>query len=380
MPGKTRFRPRVESLEGREVPAAFSFQLPDGTIGSGQFATPEGVDPNQSSQSLGLGGLTTVTIGSDTYTINDYATGQYANGVLVGVTGTATGVGGTLELNGSSVTLGNDSADMALDGADTTVGFSLSDGTVGSISTRFPGILWMRLWRANRFLRPTSRSTSPGETTLRPTRTSRFRLPRSSRMGNMSASVCCRHRRSSAPYTAFAATLSQGSSSVVATKAGVGNLAPAAIGIKRPQVVLYFNIGADDGQNKVIATGTVIRIHVVSKTYDGHTFTYDYNEPTIAGETVGNISEQIYDNMKTDGWNVTRSGDGRSVIVNGFFYGGGDGTPKININVDQAGINYSGTGQPRGPKCSEFIADSRSGSVEAQGQAGVMIRSSVGRT
>lgn len=49
-----RFVPKMESLEGREVPASLSFQLSDGSIGSALFSTPDGVDPEESSQALDL--------------------------------------------------------------------------------------------------------------------------------------------------------------------------------------------------------------------------------------------------------------------------------------------------------------------------------------
>jgi hypothetical protein len=47
------FRPLVESLEARDVPA-LSFMLPNGTIGAGPFSTPDSVDPSQPSQVLPL--------------------------------------------------------------------------------------------------------------------------------------------------------------------------------------------------------------------------------------------------------------------------------------------------------------------------------------
>lgn len=48
------FRP---NLLAREVPASFSFQLQDGSIGSGLFTTPDGVNPAQASQTFNLSDL-----------------------------------------------------------------------------------------------------------------------------------------------------------------------------------------------------------------------------------------------------------------------------------------------------------------------------------
>jgi hypothetical protein len=80
------FRPRVESLEARDVPAAFSFQLPSGTVGFGQFSTPDGVDPAQASQALALSDLT-VTIAGSSFGNGTFAvagTADFANGCSSG--------------------------------------------------------------------------------------------------------------------------------------------------------------------------------------------------------------------------------------------------------------------------------------------------------
>jgi len=58
-----KFKPRLESMEAREVPVALSFQLLNGAVGSGLFSTPAGVDPAQGWQSLAITDLTVTYAG-----------------------------------------------------------------------------------------------------------------------------------------------------------------------------------------------------------------------------------------------------------------------------------------------------------------------------
>src|SRR3954470_4643318 len=86
-----RFRPQLAALETRDVPAALSFNMGNGFTGSGQFSTPDGVDPAQAVQVLTITDLT--QLGSSAgfaFTVQGAATATYNYGVLVGVQGTAT--------------------------------------------------------------------------------------------------------------------------------------------------------------------------------------------------------------------------------------------------------------------------------------------------
>lgn len=84
------FRPKLLVLEAREVPACFSFQLQDGSIGSGLFTTPDGVNPAQASQTFNLSDLS-VTKNNVTYSVQPGATATYEYGTLVAVSAVANG-------------------------------------------------------------------------------------------------------------------------------------------------------------------------------------------------------------------------------------------------------------------------------------------------
>ena len=149
----TKFRPHLTQLEAREVPASFSFQLPDGSIGSGQFSTPYGVDPAQVSQTLTLTDLTVTKDGQD-YFVQPGATANYASGVFVGVTAQATPatpppppgsppgsppqLGDPINVSNGTVTVGSYSAPIAYDAADTREAFQFADGAAGAFSLTIP--------------------------------------------------------------------------------------------------------------------------------------------------------------------------------------------------------------------------------------------------
>ncbi len=136
-----RFVPSLDALEVREVPAALSFQLPSGITGSGQFTTPDGVDPAEASQALALNDLT-VTIAGSSFGNGTYAvsgTADYAYGVFVGVTATvAPSPFVVYDLIDAEVTANYEVALIGYDTADAEVTFTLPDGTVGSISYMIP--------------------------------------------------------------------------------------------------------------------------------------------------------------------------------------------------------------------------------------------------
>ncbi len=132
-----RFRPTLNALEARDVPAAFSFALPDGTVGQGTFSTPAGVDPAQSPQIINLTDLT-VSLGGQKLSVGLIASATYSYGVLLGVTASATGSNVQVDLGGTTATVGSASAPIAYDAASTATTFTLSDGTVGAISFRMP--------------------------------------------------------------------------------------------------------------------------------------------------------------------------------------------------------------------------------------------------
>jgi hypothetical protein len=133
------FRPQFEVLEGRDVPAAFSFQFYDGTTGFGEFATPADVDPSEASQNLLITDDLTLTSGGQAYAI-DGAIASYAYGVLTGVTATAYGVVNSDQLDVGGAWVSGDSGwtTVTYDATDAQVGFTLPDGTTGAISYTTP--------------------------------------------------------------------------------------------------------------------------------------------------------------------------------------------------------------------------------------------------
>ena len=149
-----RFRPQLNALEAREVPAAFSALLPNGSDISGQFSTPAGVTQTQTQaaqtpqvvtqQTLAIPTLTISesvpgsTTGGTKFTVQS-ATATYQNGVLVGVNATATDSNNdSLTVNLGTVTVGSQSGSVVYDAADTQQTFTLPDGTVGAISFTTP--------------------------------------------------------------------------------------------------------------------------------------------------------------------------------------------------------------------------------------------------
>lgn len=138
-----RFRPLLDALEARDVPAALSFKLPDGSAGSALFSTPAGVDPAQSWQQIELAGLT-VSKGGVAYDIAPVPFAYYANGVLVGVAATAYSDTDQIDLSISTATYSvygspdYETVPITYDAADTKATFTLPDGTVGAISYAVP--------------------------------------------------------------------------------------------------------------------------------------------------------------------------------------------------------------------------------------------------
>jgi hypothetical protein len=155
-----QFRPQLEQVEAREVPAAFSAQLADGSHISGIFTTPSG-DPTTLTGTFSLVDLTVTRSNTNgaVYTTQPGAQATYSNGALVSVTGVAQGtVNGTVDtinLNGNTVVDGSYSAPLALDGAPTQQTFTLPDGTVGAVSYTIPWSL-VDTTQANQSLTPTA--------------------------------------------------------------------------------------------------------------------------------------------------------------------------------------------------------------------------------
>lgn len=107
----------------------------------------------------------------------------------------------------------------------------------------------------------------------------------------------------------------------------------------RRHAVHYFNIGANDTKNTLPPTETRIRIHIVAGIH-----TYDYDGTTIAGETVGEIVQQVYQNTQPD-WKVEYFGDRTGLIVSGCApVRRTDALPFAAIKT--VGIRYSGKAQP----------------------------------
>ncbi|MBA4062295.1 MAG: hypothetical protein C0501_01050 [Isosphaera sp.] len=120
-----KFRPQLQSFEDRVVPAAFSFRLADGTVGSGHFATPAGVNPT------GVGTFViddmTLTYAGVVYVMGPDVLVDYEDGRLVGLTATAAGAGPDIALNADEAEVsGVGAATIMFDGAATQITFDLT--------------------------------------------------------------------------------------------------------------------------------------------------------------------------------------------------------------------------------------------------------------
>lgn len=144
-----RFRPRLDCLEARDVPAAFSATLSNGLVMAGSFSSPAGVDPALDDQTLYVPDLVVqvggVAFGAGSFT--DTPTAHYSFGQLDGVgfimddpngpVYTLVSVGG----NQAAVTPTGGSTGFGtafFDAADTQATFTLPDGTTGSLSYTIP--------------------------------------------------------------------------------------------------------------------------------------------------------------------------------------------------------------------------------------------------
>lgn len=338
----SKFCPGMESLEGREVPASFSFRYSDGTAGLGLFSTPDGVDPGQGTQFLDVTDMT-LTNGGVNYTVQSGATAMYVYGFLTEVNGVATAPGNTLYLYGDRVSNGTQTVPLVCDGADTRATFTLPDGTVGAISYNIP---WDSIDAS-----ASSASVSPANFRLNiagqniESSTANFTsAPTLHFAYGEFAGVTFAVDTSGVsgfPYTALSATLAQGGNLLTATKAGTGQLQPVLILADQKTAVLFFQTGANDTKNTVLPEGTRIRIRVEAQGVNP----YDYDAATVVGETVGDVAQQIYENMKTAGWDVALLESGKGVVVNGRIVDV-PGMPRETKPVTKAGINYSGMAQP----------------------------------
>src|SRR5438067_1076172 len=79
----------------------------------------------------------TVTKGGVAYTVEAGATAQYDYGTLMGLNATADGPD-QIVLDQGSAHVGGETAMVTFDSADTQAGFTLPDGTVGSLSYTIP--------------------------------------------------------------------------------------------------------------------------------------------------------------------------------------------------------------------------------------------------
>ena len=145
----TKFRPCLESLEGRDVPAAFSFQLPDGGVVSGQFATPDGVDIAEEFQDLNIPDLT-VAVGTTTHAAADFTdtpVAHYSHGVFLYVTfdlqNPAPGydsISAGIDDEFAAIVIDGELFTQAVtyDAATTQAAFAFSNGTAGALSYTIP--------------------------------------------------------------------------------------------------------------------------------------------------------------------------------------------------------------------------------------------------
>lgn len=342
-----RFRPAFDALEARDVPAALSSQLTDGSVVSGLFSAPGGVDPGQSWQSLPLDDLT-VTKGGVAYAVQPGATATYADGALVGVNATATAGQEMIDLSGTVVLAGAGNGPLVFDAADTMATFTLSDGTVGAVSYEVP---WDQVDpdQASQSVAPLNfrlniagQNIDTGTPGANFTALPALQFEYGQGTGITFAVDTSALTASGFQYTSFVASFDQiGANVIDAVKAGVGALPASPMVPKASQAAISFNTGANDTKNTILPTGTRVRIHIEAGTY-----VYDYDGTTIAGETVGDIAEQIQSNMAFYNWDVSLSSNGMYIKVNG--------KKLLNQNVMQsvtkAGINYSGMAQPVGPK------------------------------
>jgi hypothetical protein len=336
-----KFRPQLLALEARDVPAAFSFQLPDGTTGHGTFATPEGVDAAQASQQLAVNDLTVVIGGVNSH-VSPGATAHYANGVLLGV---AASGGDTFTMYVTTIEVGNDTAPIAYDAADTRYTFNLPDGAQGSISFDVP---WDQVndalsqesvtalsFRIN--LASQSLDSSTAVFTTAPTLHFSY--------GQLSALTFTVDTSmvNAFPYLSLSATNGVGGNLLIATNAA-GPMQPVAMPVPASQTILYFSTAAADTKDTVLATGTVIRVRITAGT-----FVYTYEATTVAGDTVGDVTEQIAQHLKLNGWDVATTANGKSLIVDGRWTTDGLGR-RVKYPVATVGVNYSTATQPLGPK------------------------------
>lgn len=154
----SRFRPRFESLEGRDVPAAFSFQLSDGEIGNGSFTTPESVSAAEATQTFALTDLV-VSVHGKTMTSADLledggidedgvATARFSYGVLVEVYAEYRVPDTTNDefrivhdearWSPSPYPIGAATGAIAFDGADVQADFTLPGDVTGALSYAIP--------------------------------------------------------------------------------------------------------------------------------------------------------------------------------------------------------------------------------------------------
>jgi hypothetical protein len=114
--------------------------------------------------------------------------------------------------------------------------------------------------------------------------------------------------------------------------------------IESPQVTLSFNTKATDTKDTVLPTGTRVRIRAEAGKYE-----YDFDSKTVPGQLVGELAQQVFENLQTAGWNVTWSEDMKAITIHGTFVPAQPGAPQITEPISSVGMQYSTEAQPAAP-------------------------------
>lgn len=331
-----KFRPQLLALEARDVPAAFSFRLPNGTTGHGTFATPDGVNPAQASQALAVPDLT-VSKGGVSFAVQPGATANYANGVLVGVTASATGPGAPVVLNNATVQVGGYVAPVAYDAADTTFAFQFSNGLGGNISFTIP---WDSVDEsiASQTVAPVGLNLNISGQNFGST-ANYTQLPQLHFEYGELVSVTFALNTSTTPNFAFV-SISMAGTNLTGIATGTGQLLFAAAQPTRPEAALQFKQTLTSQKaDLLVAT----KIHVRLETVGGKVYSY---ESTVAnGMTLEDATALVFNNMKAEGWDVTMLPSGLAFSVSGWK----NATGQLD-KLKKAGITFEGAPADRQPR------------------------------
>ena len=325
-----KFKPDLESLGERVVPAAFSFRLADGTVGSGQFASPV-LNPTEQYETFVLADLT-VTYDGEEYVVAAGALADYVDGLLVGVTATATGAGPDVELTVGGVFVGAYTAPVSYDQNDTQVAFTLDDGTTGAMSYDLPwdsvdATLSSQTVSLAYFSLNIAGQNFPygygsGYYSYSAVPTARFEYGEFKGLNfNLNTIGVANF-----PYTSLAMV------DLGVTAQAIGGLARQAQAQDTlPDAMFNLITAAGDTKTTAIAPGTV---HVRLETRSGTVF--NFNPGYGTGEvTIQDLLTRLQTNLTNAGWDVKALPSGTSLLISGKRDENGKLDP-----VKKAGLTY----------------------------------------